>query len=244
MLKSQTNSQVLSADGEMPIRLVTIHGIPFWQASGRTFPLVAGAEDPPPGDGKNGDDKPPPSGDLKGGTGGDGDDAYDKDRALATIKKLRDGEKTLKAQLKELDDLKAKQKERDDAEKSEAEKLREQLADAETKRTAAEQKLKETETRRSIERAAQKAGANDADDVFALLKASDFDLGDDGDVKNADKLVEALLKSKPYLKGKGDGSPPAHGNSAGPRPAGSPGAEERTKETEQRLVNSGKYPRF
>lgn len=230
---SSTNRQVLSADGETLLRLVSINGVDCWQAStGRTFPQVAGAEDPPPAP-KTED--PPKS---KEGDADDGDD-FDKDRALATIKKLRDQEKASKAQLRELETLKAKQKERDDAEKSEADRLKEQIAELERKATVAEQQLTETRNRQAIERAAIKAGAAEADDVFQLLKSKDFELDDGGNITNADKLVTDLLKAKPYLVGKQTNGVPGT-----PRSNGQATRDAGVKEAEEKLIATRQYQPF
>jgi hypothetical protein len=234
---TSTNSQVLSADGETLFRLVTINGVPCWQAStGRTFPVVAGAEDPP-GDGNSGDGKgdPPKKDGADGNSTDDGD--FDKDRAIGTIKKLRENEKTLKQQLKELETLKAKQKEREDAEKSEADRLKEQIADLESKATKAERELTETLNRTAIERAASKAGAADPEDIFRLLDPDDFERDDAGKVTNADDLVKDLLKRKPYLVGK-TGS--TNGVPATPRASGT-GHDDKIEENKKKLAASGDY---
>src|SRR5947209_20371238 len=100
----------------MPLRLVTINRIPYWQSqSGRTFPQVAGAEDPPPDD----------ANDENAGNddAGESADEFDKDRAFRTIQKQRADLKAArereKAAARERDELKAKQRERDEAELSE-----------------------------------------------------------------------------------------------------------------------------
>lgn len=51
---------------------------------------------------------------------------FDKDRAMATIQKLREIERARKAELKELEQLRAEQKKRVEAEMTETEKLRKQ----------------------------------------------------------------------------------------------------------------------
>jgi len=225
---SQTTSSEMLRAGETPI-LVRINGSPYWQTSGRTFPLVAGAEDPPPAGAKTEDPPKPKEGD------GDGDD-FDKPRALATIKKLRDQEKSLKDQLKELDTLKAEQKKRDDAEKSEAEKLKEQIAELERKATTAEQRLTDQRNRNALERAATKAGLADPDDV-RLLDAKDFEHDTDGNLTNADELVKALLKAKPYLAAKTNGT----GVPGTPRSNGTQTHEDRVDQARKELRASGQY---
>jgi hypothetical protein len=241
VLKCQTNSQVLSADGQVLFRQVIVNGVLCWQAgTGRTFPVVAGAEDPPGGtntDPSTEDDEQ------------DSPDNYDRERGFrkiqaqaADLKKLRAEREALRAQAKELDALKADQKKREDAEKSESDRLKDQLAEAERKRTETERELLQTRTRQAIERAASKAGAADPEDVFRLLDQSEFDVDDaTGKLTNADKLVDALLKAKPYLKGKSD-EPHARGNGAGPKPAGNTGAySEVVKSEEARLRKTGAF---
>ena len=56
-------------------------------------------------------------------------DEFDKERAMATIEKLRGFEKLAKSQEKKLADYEQKEKERQEAELSETEKLKKQLAE-------------------------------------------------------------------------------------------------------------------
>lgn len=240
MLKSETNSQVLSADRQVLFRQVIKNGVLCWQASnGRTFPVVAGAEDGE-GDGNTS---------TTDETEQESADDYDKERGFkkiqaqaADLKKLKAERDALRAQTKELEALKAKQKEREDAEKSELDRLKEQHAEAERKRADAEQKLIETQNRQKIERAATKANAADPDDVFALLRPSDFEIDDAGAITNADKLVADLLKAKPYLVSQSTTSAPQRGNGAGPKPAGTTAAyADVVKSEEARLKKTGAF---
>ncbi len=236
MIHTLTTGAMPSVDGEMLIHLVEINGIPSWRdaGSGRTFPQVAGGEDPPPGEGDDseGDD-----------TDEHADDDESLDKARRRIQSLRTGEKSLKARLKaqeqELTALKAKQKEREDAEKSEAERLKEQLAEAERKAADTSRELQETRNRQAIERAAVKAGAADPDDVYRLLDPSEFERDDSGKLTNADDLVKALLKAKPYLAGKSNGT---SGVPSTPRSNGQPqGHDERVEKNREKLRASGAY---
>lgn len=222
MTHNPTKSQVLSVDAEMAIRQVIQNGVPCWQASsGRTFPQVAGAEDPPAdtNTGDTGDDSDDESG-----------DDFDKDRALKTIQKLRANEKAARererAASKERDELRAKQKKADDEQLSETERLRARTAEQEAALAAKDRELQETRNRHEIERAAAKAGLADPEDAHSLLKAADFEHDDDGNIKNADKLVAALLKAKPYLAAKTTNGVPGT-----PRANGTQTHEERVKAT-------------
>lgn len=221
--------------GEMPI-LVEINGNPFWQAGGRTFPVVAGGEDPP-GDGKNEDGKPADPPKKADGDGSSDDGDFDKDRALATIRKLRENEKATKTQLKELETLRTKVKEHDDAQKSEAEKLAARVKELEDSITEKDRSLTEERNHQAIERAATKAGTVDAEDVFRLLDPKEFELDDKGQLTNADDLVKALLKAKPYLAARVG----ANGVPATPRSNGTQSHEDRVKENLGKLKASGLY---
>jgi hypothetical protein len=76
--------------------------------------------------------------------------------------------------------------------------------------------------------------------VFALLKPADFDIDDNGAIKNADKLVEALLKAKPYLSGK----PATQPCPVRPDPTASPAARTRSREAEEKLIATRQYQPF
>jgi chromosome segregation ATPase len=225
---SQTNSQALKPDEQVSFRLVELNRARFWQASnGRTFPVIAGAEDPPP---------PDEHSDETDGAPQDGSSA----QADPQIARLRSEAAATRVKLREataaLDALKAEDQRRKDAEKSEVERLRDQLAETERKREDAERQHRDALVRQAIERAAAKAGAADPEDVYALLKPSDFDIDDDGVIKNADKLVDNLLKGKPYLVAKGTNGVPAT-----PRSNGTRSREGEIKEMQEELRQSGRY---
>jgi chromosome segregation ATPase len=228
---SQTNSQALKPDEQVSFRLVELNRVPFWQAStGRTFPVIAGAEDPPPPDEH--------SDETDGATREDGSTGAQADPQIA---RLRSEAAETRVKLREataaLDALKAEDQKRKDAEKSEVERLRDQLAETERKREEAERQHKDAVVRQTVERAAAKAGAADPEDVYALLKPSDFDIDDDGVIKNADKLVDALLKAKPYLVA----SKGTNGVPATPRANGTRSREGEIKDMQDELRQSGRY---
>lgn len=214
---------------ETPV-LVSIDGVPFWQASdGRTFPRIAGAEDPSPDDAA--DDE----------HGEESADAYDKDRAFKTIQKLRANEKAARdaarAVARERDELKAKQKQADDEQLSETERLRNRTAELERIADEKDRELKDARNRTAIERAAVKAGAVDPEDFHRLLNAANFDLDDKGNLLNAEALVKSLLKDKPYLAARAG----ANGVPATPRSNGTQTHEDRVKENIAKLRASGDY---
>jgi hypothetical protein len=231
---SQTHSQVLKPDEQVSFRLVELNRARFWQASnGRTFPVIAGAEDPPP-PGEHSDE-------TDGSSHEDGSAGAQADPQIARLRReAADTRVKLREATAALDALKAEDQKRKDAEKSEVERLRGQLAETERKREEAERQHKDALVRQAIERAASKAGAADPEDVYALLKPADFELDDNGTIKNADKLVEALMKAKPYLAGK----PVAQTVPGTPRSNGQPGREEKVKEAEEKLIATRQYQPF
>lgn len=118
----------------------------------------------------------------------------------ATVKALRDENAKARRRLKELEDA---QKKADDAKLSETERLKKEADEAKTRADATEQKARARVAKAEVLTAATRAGAADADVVFALIKDSvEFD--DDGEPTNVTALVEKLLTDKPFLK-QGDG---------------------------------------
>lgn len=232
MLHFQTKGET-PWDGEMPV-LVYLNRIPFWQSrNGRTFPVVAGAEDPPPDDANNEDEN-------------ESGETFDKDRALATIRKQREREKTLATDLKTLRaDLKKfedKERERSDADKSELEKAHLKLAAAEKAHEESQAKLRRTLIAQAIERAAAKHNARDPEVVAKLIDYEALEVDDDGTPTNAEDLVKTLLKDKPYLVADVADQPTSrNGVPATPRSSGAPKREDKIKENEEKLVATQQY---
>jgi hypothetical protein len=209
---------------EMPV-LVYINRAPYWQASdGRTFPLVAGAEDPPPDHNTDEDHT-------------EGDD-FDKDRALATIRRQRDEAKTLRAQLKELESLKAKERERQDADKSEAEKLRIRLEEAQAKLAERDAAFRRAQVEQVIERMARKHNARKPEHITKLIDHTALTLDDEGNPTNAEDLVKDLLKAEPYLVGKVEAT---NGVPSTPRPSAPQGHDDRVRDNRAKLAATGDY---
>lgn len=141
------------------------------------------------------DDATDPKDDAAQDTG----EAFDKDRALATINKLRGFEKMSKQQSKELDDLRAKVKASDDAKLSETERLTNRIAELERQHGEAQKALTSERTRNAVQAAATRAGAVNPEVVYRLLDADALELDSDGRPKNVEAAVKALLKENPYL---------------------------------------------
>jgi hypothetical protein len=130
---------------------------------------------------------------------------FDKERAMATIKKLREFEKSAKASLKELDALKA---EKATAEKEQLEKQGEwktlheqaqaQLDQERQKATEAQQLAHQTLVKAALIRAA--AGTfTDPADAITFADLAKLAVDEHGEVPGAADVVAALAKEKPYL---------------------------------------------
>lgn len=166
------------------------------------------------------------------------EEAFDKDRALATIRKLREGEKTSKAQAKELEELRAKVKAADDAKLSETERLANEAQEAKIKAERLEADLREERTLGAVEREATKLQFSNPAVAYRLLDRSKIEYGDDGKPKNVATLLEALAKEEPYLiKSSTNGTTP--GNPPGPKPAGKPTEADVVDKEKARLRQSG-----
>lgn len=126
------------------------------------------------------------------------DETFDKDRALSTIRKLREGERAAKAQAKELEALKAKLAEHESAQLTEKEKAEQRAANAEAKAQAAEAKAKAIALRASVERHAHKLNLVDSDAAYRLLDLSGIEYEDD-EPQGIEALLKALVKDRPWL---------------------------------------------
>ena len=120
------------------------------------------------------------------GTVDDSDDgAYDKERALRTIRKLREFEKQAKRLQQELDEAKAQGQ-------TEPSDLQAQLDSLVLERNEFEMKSV------VLSRAAE-LGFQHSEDAWSLLNLADLELKDDGTVEGLNEALQKLAKQKPYL---------------------------------------------
>lgn len=136
------------------------------------------------------------------------EDDFDRDRAMSTIRKLRDEVKSAKASTKELDDIRTQLKTIEDAKLTDQEKqqkrfdeAQQKIADYERQQTEWARERQELTTRTAIVSAAQKIGMVDPEAAYKLLDLTTLEFNEDGSPKNTEKVLRALLQSKPYLAG-------------------------------------------
>lgn len=127
----------------------------------------------------------------------------------------RDAERRAKAAEKAL-------KEKEDAELSEAQKQAKRLADLEAEKATWEQERQTVYLTAAVSDLSPKLGLVDVDAVTRLLDRSAVEFDESGRPTNAEELVRALVRSKPYLAG-GRPQPPVgtnatEGTTSGPAP--------------------------
>jgi hypothetical protein len=127
------------------------------------------------------------------------EEAFDKERALNTIRTLRAAEKASKAQARELEQLKTKVAEHEQAQLSAAEKAELRAQDAERKAQAAEAKAKAISLRASVERHAHRLNVIDDDAAYRLLDLAAVEYDEAGEPQNVEALMKALVKDRPSL---------------------------------------------
>lgn len=112
-----------------------------------------------------------------------------------------------------------------DAELSELERIKKQHSELQATHDTYSRQMQERIIRYEVERQAAKMHVIDPDAAVKLLDLSELEYDEQGTPTNADKLLEKLLKSKPYLAPKleepATPEPPARGTPA--LPAMNPG---------------------
>ena len=130
-------------------------------------------------------------------------DDYDKDRAMATIAKLRSFEKDAKAKLRRLEELEAQAREQTDKQLSESQRLQKQLAELQTAHAAAQATIRRATLLEGARSAASKAGLDFHDgaltDALALGAFDALEVDELGTVKEMPEAVKRLAKERPYL---------------------------------------------
>lgn len=130
------------------------------------------------------------------------EEPFDKDRALATISKLREFEKQAKAQEKELASLRLRVKAEEDAKLSETEKREKQLQDLQVQAETWKRERRELLAKSAVISQSQKLGIVDPDAAYTLL-ANSLQYDENGAPSNVETALKDLIKAKPYLLGAG-----------------------------------------
>lgn len=142
---------------------------------------------------------------------GEEDEAFDKERAMATIKNLRDQAKLATKQIREYT---AQQKLAEDAKLSEQERLSKRVAELESRESSLQQAVRERTLRYEVAVHAQKLGIVDADAAFRLMDQQALEFDEEGAPTNTEKVLGQMLKTRPYLQASA-GPPPVPGTTNG-----------------------------
>lgn len=141
-----------------------------------------------------------------------GEEPFDKDRAMELINKLRRyerGEKLPDQVQSELDSLRQKVKEHEDAQKTEAEKASERTAELERENATKDETIRELRVRVAFVSKAAEVGTKYPDKAFRLLDLSKVEFDKAGEPTNLGDLLDALKADVPELfqttRGSGDG---------------------------------------
>lgn len=134
------------------------------------------------------------------------DEAFDKDRALATIRKLREQEKASKSLERDHAQLKAQLKLLEDAKLSDAEKAAKRLQELEAERETWQREKRELAMRQAVTDAGRRLRAIDPELVYRLI-----DVEQESEI---DAAVTKLRRDRPYLFHALNGS--ADGGRSGP----------------------------
>jgi len=126
---------------------------------------------------------------------------FDKERAMATINKLRDEVKAAKADAKKTAALEARLKEIEDAQLTEQEKVAKERDALAAEKTAWEQERQVTNLKLAVYAQTVPLGIVDADLALAALDRSALEFDEGGNPKNIADVLLALLEAKPILKG-------------------------------------------
>jgi hypothetical protein len=161
-----------------------------------------------------------------------------------TLKKLRDELKATKLAAKQASEREAqaarKLQEKADAELSETERLRKQVDDLKAASVKAAQEAQRVRDEQAIERAAVEQHAHKPSVIVRLIDHDAIERDADGKPSNVGQLVKELLKENPYLKGDATTGPPGT-----PRPNTSePNYADKVREAQEKLAQTGLYPRF
>jgi hypothetical protein len=125
------------------------------------------------------------------------------EEALARIAELEHSGKNAREQAdrqaKKLAAYEKAEQEKKDAELSEIERTKKQQAELQAKHDAYVQQMQARITRYEVERAAAALNIIDPDAAVRLLDLDALEYDDNGKPTNAEKLLEKLIKQKPYL---------------------------------------------
>lgn len=125
---------------------------------------------------------------------------FDQDRAMRTIRNLREKEREGKLAAKERDDLAARLKEYEDAQKSELDKAKDAEKDARDRAKVATEKARNANLKAALYDKAADLGIGSPSLALKALDRKKIEWDDDDEPGNLAAVLEALLEEEPLLK--------------------------------------------
>ena len=141
--------------------------------------------------------------------------AWDYERGMATITKLREEAKAAQKEARRAAELEARLKEVEDRTKTEEEKRAEKLAEYERTEAARQMELQDMRLRLAVHEKAASLGVADAELAYAALNRSEIEYDQDGDPTNIEDILKATLERHPALRATGVPAPRAGGTDGG-----------------------------
>lgn len=129
------------------------------------------------------------------------EEEFDRERAMHTIRTLREAEKAGAKAARERDDLAARLKAIEDAQKTDAEKTAEELERLRLADTELKAERKRWAAERAVLVAAPKAGITDIALAMAVIDVTEIEFDEKGQPENVDDVLTALVEKHPALAG-------------------------------------------
>ena len=133
------------------------------------------------------------------GTDAASDEQFDADRAMRTIRALRDEVKEAKAQAKELTELRQRVKDAEDAKLSELERAQKVAQDAQARAERAESQARAKALEATVVQEAVRLNIVNAEAAMKLMDTAAIKFDDEGKPTNVAALLTDLVKAKPFL---------------------------------------------
>lgn len=171
----------------------------------------------------------------------DGDDQWDKERGMKTIRKLREDLKTAKRETAALKPEAERAKALDREKLSDSEKLQAEAAEAKLRVEQMQRKVRTVTLEGEVRRHAAAMNFIDEDVAIALVGAYDIQFDDDDRPIGIEDALKEIAKNKPKLVVVEADRPPRRQVPGAPKPTSNATPEEVSAETKQKHLATGRY---
>lgn len=130
----------------------------------------------------------------------DDDEAWDPERARATIRRLREQEREAKRLRQITNEQQQKLRQWEDQQKTDMQRMQDRLAEAEREREQAVAQARESTLRMAVAQEAGRLDIIDPDAAYKLMDMSYVQIDDSGYVSGVEDALKELIKLRPFLK--------------------------------------------